>query len=111
MKTVLASAAVLVAMFAAMGFSHRSPVAPAHAAAALESPVAPSLPREPVEFGPTVAVPETVIVASPKPIARPAKHVETDAEHVARLMTAPQRCGRVMPTDSDMWIGVSYCGR
>lgn len=62
---------------------------------ALEAPVAPSLPRDIVEFTSSVVeVPEVTIVG-----IVPARHaVESDAAHMARLISAPLHCGDLVQT-------------
>ncbi|HVR02803.1 MAG TPA: hypothetical protein VMT47_11775 [Polyangia bacterium] len=50
----------------------------------------------------------TIVVVGSVPKA-PARHVETDQEHIARLMSSHVDCSSVVPTNSDMWIGVRYC--
>jgi hypothetical protein len=91
MRRLIVAAALAVLSFAALahapGHAHASAKAPAaapvvasHTAPALEAPV-------------TIELPEQTIVGVAPARHAAAKHVETDAEHIARLMSARLSCG------------------
>jgi hypothetical protein len=87
MKKLIAAAAALVLGFAALAHAPSR----AHAKASASAPAAVAAPA--VEAPLFIELPEqTIAVAAPSHHAA-ARAVETDAQHVARLMATPLRCG------------------
>lgn len=108
-KTILAAILGVFGVFAAAHMPHASARTDAGERASTGFSTASTVQAPALSPSVSIELPEQYIVAAPPVRHAAAKHVETDSEHVARLMAAPMQCGRTMPTDSDMWIGAAYC--